>query len=108
MVLLPSQSPVSKRYDCHNVQSYRQLPRTRICAKQAPKDNNSEDSKLTKFSLIENFQRSPGTLIAAPFVILIGADLVLNIVVLAKRTVEYFVFGKIPSTEVWFSDNFFF
>lgn len=68
-----------------------------------PKDSDSSG----KPARIDTFKMSPGTLIAAPFVVLIGVDLVLNLGVLVKRTVEYFAFGKIPSTEVWFSDNLF-
>ena len=69
---------------------------------KANKDDNDGNDKKTGTT-----KMSPGTLIAAPFVVLVGVDIALNIGVLVKRTVEYFVFGKLPSTEVWFSDNLF-
>ena len=78
---------------------------TGLTAKKQAKENDTDGSE--KPSIMDTIKKSPGTLIAAPFVVLIGVDLVLNIGVLVKRTVEYFAFGKIPSTEVWFSDNFF-
>ena len=49
------------------------------------------------------FQQKPANLILLPFVGLLGVDLVLNIVFLVKRTLEYVVFGQVPSTETWFS-----
>lgn len=38
-------------------------------------------------------KEKPGTLVAAPFLVIIGLDLVANIFFLAKRTYEFFVFG---------------
>lgn len=43
----------------------------------------------------------PGTLIAIPFVLLLGADLLLNIFFLTKRTIEFFALGQAPSAEPW-------
>ena len=74
---------------------------TIVAAQKENKDDKQEDSWLA------TLQEKPGTLIAAPFVILVGLDLLVNIFFLTKRTIEYFALGKLPSTEVWFSDNLF-
>ena len=58
-------------------------------------------------SIIDIIKKKPATLVMAPFVVIVGLDLLLNMVFLTKRTFEYFVLGKMPSTEVWFSDNLF-
>jgi hypothetical protein len=80
---------------------------TILAAKKDDNENNQgETSSISFWNVIQ--KTKPGTLIAAPFVILVGWDLVANIFFLAKRTFEYLVFGKLPSTEVWFSDNFLF
>lgn len=70
----------------------------------SPSNNNNEDNDKT---ILETLREKPATLIIAPFVILFGVDLILNIVFLTKRSIEYFAFGKAPSTEVWFSNNLF-
>lgn len=79
--------------------------KARFEAKRPEKDETND--KAAKWSMMDTMKKNPGTLVAAPFVVLIGIDLLLNIGVLAKRTVEYFAFGRLPSTDVWFSDNFF-
>lgn len=69
--------------------------------------DDAEDAK-TASSIRDTLNKNPGTLIMAPFVVLVGADIVLNLAVLVKRTLEFVAFGKLPSTETWFSDSFFF
>ena len=49
----------------------------------------------------ENIKDKPGNLLILPFVAIFGIDLLLNIAVLAKRSIEFFVFGQAPSTEPW-------
>ena len=70
-----------------------------MCQKNEPEDPQS--------SPLDVMKERPATLVLLPLLLIFGFDLVLNIVVLVKRTVEYFAFGKLPSTEVWFSDNIF-
>jgi hypothetical protein len=80
-----------------------------VAAAKPPTSKQSDDEKDSKASsILDTLKERPGTLIALPFVVLIGLDLMANIVFLTKRTLEYVAFGKLPSTEVWFSDNFFF
>lgn len=111
-----SSKEVSRSYDVSfefPAQSRRKIRHCSIlAAKKMPKNKNNgaaneNDDSEEKLSFMENLKKRPGNLIAAPFVVLVGVDLVLNIGVLVKRTVEFAVFGKLPSTEVWFSDNFF-
>ena len=73
----------------------------------AKRTNGNDDNKKEDTSIIDIIKEKPGTLLAAPFVVILGLDLVLNIVFLVKRTFEYYAFGKLPSTEVWVPDNFF-
>ena len=87
--------------DNHNDYSKRILP-----ILKAKKVDNQQD-KEEKKSYWEVIQEKPATLVALPFVVVIGLDLLANIFFLSKRTIEYFAFGKVPSTEVWFSDNLF-
>lgn len=44
---------------------------------------------------------TPSMRILSPFIVLVGLDLVLNMFVLTKRTIDYFIFGQLPSTEPW-------
>ena len=45
--------------------------------------------------------KKPGNLIFLPFIALFGIDLLLNIVFITKRSIEYFVLGQTPGTETW-------
>ena len=66
------------------------------------KDNNENDTDTKGSSIFwENLKDKPGTLIILPFVALVGIDLLLNIAVITKRSIDYFVFGQAPSTEPW-------
>ena len=60
-------------------------------------NNKKEDS----VGFWENIKDKPGTLVVLPFVLLVGVDLLLNIAVLVKRTLDYFVLGQAPSSEPW-------
>ena len=72
----------------------------------AVKKSNQQD-KENKRSMLDVIKEKPATLVMAPFVLLIGLDLVANIFFLTKRTIELYAFGKLPDTEVWFSNHFF-
>eukprot|EP00751_Fragilariopsis_kerguelensis_P006098 CAMPEP_0170798056 /NCGR_PEP_ID=MMETSP0733-20121128/26063_1 /TAXON_ID=186038 /ORGANISM="Fragilariopsis kerguelensis, Strain L26-C5" /LENGTH=160 /DNA_ID=CAMNT_0011149205 /DNA_START=23 /DNA_END=505 /DNA_ORIENTATION=- len=61
----------------------------------------SSSSTITTTSFLKSFKEKPGNLIVFPFVALFGIDLILNIAVITKRTIEYFVFGQVPNTEPW-------
>ena len=65
-------------------------------------EGNSDDTNTGTSPFMENIKNAkPGTLIILPFVALFGIDLLLNILVITKRSIEYFVFGEVPSIEPW-------
>ena len=66
-------------------------------------DEGNDDNANTGISpFLENIKNAkPGTLIILPFVALFGIDLLLNIAVITKRSIDYFVFGQAPITEPW-------
>ncbi|OEU22961.1 hypothetical protein FRACYDRAFT_267431 [Fragilariopsis cylindrus CCMP1102] len=65
-------------------------------------EGNSDDTNTSTSPFLENIKNAkPGTLIILPFVALFGIDLLLNILVITKRSIEYFVFGEVPSIEPW-------
>jgi hypothetical protein len=59
----------------------------------------SEEAK--KSSVFETLRKKPATLVLFPFVFIFGADLLLNLAVLTKRTLEYFLLGQAPNPEPW-------
>lgn len=70
---------------------------------QKNKNKNGEDDEApVSKTFWKDLGKKPGNLIMLPFIAIVGFDLVINIAFMTKRAVEYFVFGKIPSTETWF------
>lgn len=65
---------------------------TRLSAKKSS-DEETEKSPAAKLNT--------ATLLLLPFVFLLGVDLLLNIAVLTKRSLEYFLLGQAPSSEPW-------
>jgi hypothetical protein len=65
------------------------------------KEKNEPVKKGKNFFTLENFKENPGTLIALPFLLLFGLDLVLNIVVITKKTLEFFLLGQTSAPEPW-------
>lgn len=64
--------------------------------------NKNNDSDDTSSVFWKDIGKKPGNLIILPFVALVGIDLLLNIIFITKRSVEYFLLGQAPSTETWF------
>jgi len=62
------------------------------------KEDNGKDGSSVFW---RDLAKKPGNLIIIPFVALFGIDLLLNIIFITKRSIEYFVFGQAPSTETW-------
>ena len=80
------------------------FPSTQLGAK-TKKDVDTEDtsSKPTAFQTFwKTLQDKPGGLLLLPFALLFGIDLILNIVFLTKRSLEFWILGQAPSTETWF------
>ena len=67
-----------------------------------PALSSSEPSSPPSFLTDLKDNNNPGTLIVLPFVALFGIDLVLNIVAITKRSLEFFVLGKAPNADPWF------
>lgn len=70
------------------------VPKTLATARAMTKDDDGKTDKNAFFS-------KPGNLIALPFIAILGFDLILNIGVLTKRTLELVLLGQAPSTEPW-------
>lgn len=64
------------------------------------KNADNEETKKTS-SFLDTLKEKPATLIALPFVALLGVDLVLNLLVITKRTLEFFLLGQAPSSQPW-------
>lgn len=52
-------------------------------------------------ALMSMFQRSPGTIVVLPFVLIFGLDLVANIAVVTKRSLEVFLTGEYTVWTPW-------
>jgi hypothetical protein len=77
---------------------------TRLTVKKKPQDATKRENDTSKANnnLLETIKGyNPATLIALPFVAIVGLDLVLNIVFLTKRTVEMVLFGQAPNSDPW-------
>ena len=110
MLTTTSSSPSSGRMACNNdspliINSYSNKQSssiTKLYAKKQPttSDNNEDDDDNNKVMGIFN-SKSPGTLLIAPFVILFGLDLILNIAAITRRSLEYVLTGQLPSNTPW-------
>jgi hypothetical protein len=69
------------------------LPPAMIFQAKKTKWNDDEEERGNSGPL-QTFKRSPGTIIIAPFVLLFGLDLVANIAVLTKRSIEVALTGE--------------
>lgn len=70
--------------------------------KQINKD--SDDVEENNTNILGIFKKSPGTAIIAPFVILFGLDLILNILVVTKRSLEVAFTGEYTVWTPWVQD----
>lgn len=71
-------------------------------SKKKTKNDDNEDTNVSPV-FWRDLDKKPGNLIILPFVALFGIDLLLNIIFITKRSIEYFVFGQAPSTETWWN-----
>ena len=62
---------------------------------------NKKEETTESAGFFENFKDKPIMFVVFPFLVLFGVDILLNIVVLVKRTFDYFVLGQAPSSEPW-------
>ena len=71
----------------HNRHEHRGLPLS-----MNNKDDQSTDD--TTRGLLSTFRERPGTLLVAPFVVIVALDLLANIAVLTKRSLEVLFTGQ--------------
>ena len=74
---------------------------TSLHAKQTKNKSDNEDKSESNSGIMGTFKKSPGTLIIAPFVLLFGLDLILNIAVVTKRSLEVFFTGEYTVWTPW-------
>ena len=64
--------------------------------------NKKDESEEVSPVFWEDIGKKPGNLIFLPIFAVVGIDLLLNIIFITKRSIEYFLLGQAPSTETWF------
>jgi len=81
----------------------KQPPSLSLHAKKRTNNNSDEnnDDDARNVNIMGIFKKSPGVAIVAPFVFLFGLDLILNIAVLTKRSLEVFFTGEYTVWTPW-------
>jgi hypothetical protein len=83
----------------HNVASFTSLSLYGSKKKKSTAEEDGNSTTTTTFW--NNLRDKPATVVLLPFLFILGLDVILNLLVLTKRSVDYFVFGQLPSTETW-------
>mmetsp|Transcript_19528 Transcript_19528/g.40906 ORF Transcript_19528/g.40906 Transcript_19528/m.40906 type:complete len:138 (-) Transcript_19528:101-514(-) len=81
-----------------NILTIRKCAKKRNVESQIDSDTANDDSRNIIMGV---FKRSPGTIILAPFFFLFGLDIVLNIAVVTKRSLEVFFTGEYTVWTPW-------
>ena len=76
-------------------------PPSLLLAKKQPIESDEENEGKGDNALMSMFQRSPGTIVVLPFVLIFGLDLVANIAVVTKRSLEVFFTGDYTVWTPW-------
>ena len=76
-------------------------PPSLLLAKKGTIESDEEDEGTGDNALMSMFQRSPGTIVVLPFVLIFGLDLVANIAVVTKRSLEVFFTGEYTVWTPW-------
>lgn len=79
-------------------QQYTQSPA--LYAKKQTKKDTSDETKVDDERIL-GLKKSPGTLLAAPFVFIFGLDLVLNILAITRRSLEVALTGEYTVWAPW-------
>lgn len=74
---------------------------TLYAKKKSPTSNNDDDSSTSSNTFMGIFKDNPGNLIIAPFVLIFGLDLILNILAITRRTIEYVLTGDVSCIGSW-------
>ena len=69
---------------------------TTLYAKKKSPSSSDDDSSSTS-----NKWTNPGNLIIAPFVLIFGLDLILNILAITRRSIEYLLTGDVSCIGSW-------
>ncbi|KAL7429776.1 hypothetical protein ACHAXH_003985 [Discostella pseudostelligera] len=64
-------------------------------------DDDDDTNNKTSNKLMGVFKKSPGAVLLAPFVFLFGLDLVANVAVVTKRSLEVFFTGEYTVWTPW-------
>mmetsp|Transcript_23557 Transcript_23557/g.33047 ORF Transcript_23557/g.33047 Transcript_23557/m.33047 type:complete len:131 (+) Transcript_23557:153-545(+) len=89
--------------ESHQKMSTRAAPRwseSSIALWGSKKDKGKDEQQKNKF--MDTLKEKPGTLIILPFVAIFGIDLILNIAVVTKRSLEFFLLGQTPNADPWY------
>ena len=76
-------------------------PSLLLPAKKQPIGSDENEKDMGDNALMSMFQRSPGTIVVLPFVLIFGLDLVANIAVVTKRSLEVFLTGEYTVWTPW-------
>lgn len=69
---------------------------TLYAKKKSPSSSDNDDSSSSS-----NKWTNPGNLIIAPFVLIFGLDLILNILAITRRSIEYVLTGDVSCIGSW-------
>ena len=89
---------------CHrqlSLSTVKIAPPSLLLAKKQPIGSDENEKDIGDNALVSMFQRSPGTIIALPFVLIFGLDLVANIAVVTKRSLEMVFTGGYTVWTPW-------
>ena len=82
-----------------SIRSYNNVKQSTIlyAKKKSPTSNDDDSSSSTS----NNKWTNPGNLIIAPFVLIFGLDLILNILAITRRSIEYLLTGDVSCIGSW-------
>lgn len=71
-----------------------------LCAKKTTNEPDA-DGEEKDAGMMGIFKKSPGAIVVAPFLLLFGLDLIANIAVITKRSLEVFFTGEYTVWTPW-------
>ena len=97
--IVPSSDPAD--FTLIDSSIYKRKPSSVLLAKKQANDSDEKDDDPKNGNFMGIFKKSPGAAIVAPFVLLFGLDLVANIAVITKRSLEVFFTGEYTVWTPW-------
>lgn len=98
---MPVSSSVVRRGSVSSNQFGYRMTRHHAVGTNNNKNDNDEKNNNNNDNMMGIFKKSPGAAILAPFVLLFGLDLVLNVAVVTKRSLEVFFTGEYTVWTPW-------